>query len=85
MELSDDLCTDVNVSILDEPITSIQVEQHAKFMKSDKACGLDGVYSGIFKILPETWILIITSLFNNIFLLRSVLQSWARAKLFTVF
>ncbi len=75
MELSDDLCTDVNVSFLDEPIISIQVEQQAKFMKSDKVCGLYGVYSGIFKILPETWILIITSLFNNIFFLRSVLQS----------
>ena len=67
LELSDDLRTNMNVPILDEPIMPTQVEQQAKLMKSDKACGLDGVSAGIFKILPVLLILIITSLFNNSF------------------
>ncbi len=85
MELSGGLRTDVNVPILDEPITSTQVEQQAKLMKSDKARGLDGVSPGIFKVLPVSWILIITSLFNNIFSSGVYPQSWARAKLFIIF
>lgn len=42
LEIFDDLRTDVNVPILDEPITAMQVEQKAKLIKYVKACGLDG-------------------------------------------
>ncbi len=66
LELSDDLRADVNVPILDEPITAIQVEQ-VELMKSYKACGLDGVSPSVFKILPVSWIIIITTLLNGIF------------------
>ncbi len=85
LELSADLRTDVNVPILNDPVTLIKVEQEAKLMKSGKACGLDGVSPGIFEILPASWILVIASLFNNIFSARVYPQSWTRAKLFTIF
>ena len=84
MELSGDLRTDVNVPILDEPITPIQVKQQAKLTKSDKACGL-GLSPGIIKILPVSWIIMTTSIFDNIFSSEVYPQPCARAKLFTIF
>ena len=66
----------MNVPILNVPLTSIQVVQQAK-LKSEKACGLDGVFPGISKILPVSWILIIISLFSNISSSGVYLQTWA--------
>ena len=58
----------VTVPILDDPITEREVSREAKCMNSNKACGLDGITPGIFKLLPGPWLLLLATLFNNIFL-----------------
>ena len=54
-------------------------------MNSNKACGLDGVTLGIFKFLPATWLLLLATLFNNLFIPAQYPISWSKAKLFTIF
>lgn len=54
-------------------------------MKSDRACGPDGISPGVFKLLPGHWILTLVTLFNNVFLYAQYPLSWSRAKVFTVF
>ena len=54
-------------------------------MKNDKAAGSDGVPPGVIKLLPPTWIVFITFIFNNLFLNSIYPQSWSVAKLFTIF
>ena len=54
-------------------------------MNSNKACGLDGITPGIFKLLPSTWLLLLATLFNNLFIPAWYPMSWSKAKLFTIF
>ena len=71
--------------ILDDHITPLEVEQQVKVMKSDKACGSDGVPPGIFKLLPGQWNLLLTNLFNVVFSSAMYPRAWASAKLVIVF
>ena len=80
-----DFATNVTIPLLDEAITPLEVQQQVKLLKSDKACGPDGLSPGIIKILPEQWILLITSIFNVIFLSRDYPLAWLRARLCTIF
>ena len=64
----EELATDVCIPVLDETITPIEVEDAInQQMKPDKSCGPDGISPGVFRLLPATWILFITSLFNAVF------------------
>ena len=54
-------------------------------LQPDKACGPDGVSRGIFSLLPAHSIMIIATLFNQIFSDNEYPTSWARAKMFTVY
>ncbi len=86
MELSEyDLNSNVYVPVLDDPITTLEVEQQIKIMKADKAGGPDGLPQGIFKLLPAQWILFLTNLFNRIFYSAMHPRSWATTKLVTIF
>ncbi len=80
-----DISTDVQIPILDDPITPAEICDQIKKMKVDKACGPDGVSPGIFSLLPAHLILTIATLFNNVFLNALYPQSWTRAKIFTIF
>ena len=71
--------------ILDNPITAWEVSQQAKKLKPNKACGLDDVSPGIFKILPIAWLMTIASLLNIIFHSRIYPSKWAVARFFTIF
>ena len=75
----------VTIPILDDPITENEVLQEAKCMNSNKTCGLDGVTPGIFKLLPGPWLLLLATLFNNLFASASYPLSWSKAKFFTIF
>ena len=54
-------------------------------MESDRAGGLDGIPPGVLKLLPATWLLLITALLNKLFLNAIYPQSWVVAKMFTIF
>ena len=54
-------------------------------MNPNKACGLDGLTPGVFRLLPESWLLLLATLFNCVFNSRHYPTSWSRAKLFTIF
>ena len=77
--------TEVTIPVLDEPISTVEVETQIKKLKSNKACGPDGVPPGLFKILPIEWVMYISILFNSIFLPGTYPICWTTAKLFTIF
>ena len=86
--VSDDyehLRSDVYIPVLDDPITPQEVSDQIKRLKGNKACGPDGIPPGVLKLLPDAWIVYITTVFNCIFMAGSFPSSWATAKLFTVF
>ena len=75
----------ISIPILDNPITENEVLREAKCMNSNKACGLDGVTPGIFKLLPGQWLLLLATLFSNLFIASRYPVSWSKAKFFTIF
>ena len=56
----------VYIPMLDDPITEYEISRESKCMNSNKACGLDGISPGIFKLLPGSWLLLLTGLFQSI-------------------
>ena len=81
----DQISSDIYVPVLDDPITELEVKEQVSKLKSDKAAGTDGIPPGILKLLPPTWIVFITILLNKLFVSSIYPQSWAIAKLFTIF
>ena len=79
-----DVTTGLTIPVLDEPITPLEVELQIRKMKPNKACGPDGLASGI-SLLPAQWILNLTTLFNCVFFSGHYPTAWTRAKLFTIF
>ncbi len=77
--------SDVMIPLLDEPITSLEIEQQIKKLKSDKASGPDGLSPGILKWLPGQWLVLLAHIFNVIFVTRVYPKEWSRAKLCTIF
>ena len=77
--------TNVNIPILDDNITPLEVKQQIDTLKSDKVSEPDGVSPGILKILPAEWILLFTNIFNAVFHSQTYPPAWSKAKLFTVF
>ena len=81
----DHICSDIYVPVLDDPIIESEVKEQVKNLKIDKAAGTDGIPPGVIKLLPSTWIMFITVLLNTLFSSSMYPQSWAIAKLFTIF
>lgn len=81
---NDQVPNDVFIPVLDEAMTTMEIEQRIKQLKSGKACGPDGVSPGLYKLLPGSWILTLMTLFNAVFHSGVYPQSWAKAKLFTI-
>ena len=77
--------TAVSIPLLDNPITPQEVAVQASRIKSDKACGPDGIPPGVFKLLPADWILCIATLFNSIFNSGCYPDVWSKTKFFTIF
>ena len=72
------------VPLLDDPIQPIEVEDVIKKLKPDKAAGIDGISPGLFKHMPDEWLLILTYLFNCVFTGEYPL-AWAIARMFMIF
>ncbi len=75
---------DMYVPVLDDPICPSEVEAEIKRLKPNKAAGVDGIPPGILRLLPDDWLLLITYIYNCVFLYKYPMQ-WAMAKLFTIF
>ena len=76
--------TEMYVPILDDDFEPHEIEECIKALKPDKAAGVDGIPPGLFKALPDEWLLILTFLFNMVFSGVYPL-SWALAKLFMIY
>ena len=50
----------ITVPALDNDITVTEVEDAIKGLKSNKTSRPDGVSPGIFKLLPDAWVIILT-------------------------
>ena len=69
------------IPILDDPITPEEVQAQVRRLKPNKACGPDGVSPAVLKLLPPAWILLITTVFNNIFTTHIYPTAWTTATL----
>ena len=56
-----------NIPVLDDNFTPFEVTEQINKLKSNKSCGPDGIPPGIYKLLNNEWILLLTTLFNIIF------------------
>ena len=72
------------IPVLDSDISPCEVDECIKKLKPNKAAGTDGVAPGLLKLLSDDWILIITFLFNLVFLNHYPLQ-WTVAKVFNIY
>ena len=59
--------TNIYIPVLDDPILPDEVIEQFNHLKSNKACGIDGIPPGILKLLNDEWILLITYMYNVIF------------------
>ncbi len=80
-----ELRSQVTIPVLDEPINGDEVMTQIKRLKPNKTSGPDGVPPALFKVMPASWIVLITSLFNNIFMTGLYPSGWITAKLFTIY
>ena len=72
------------IPILDDPIDVSEVFRCAKKLRPNKAAGSDGIPPGVLKVLPDQWIILLTNIFNLIFL-GHYPMNWTMLKVFTIF
>ena len=72
------------VPILDSPISPREVIDSLDLLKSNKSAGVDGIPPGLLKLLPDSWVMLLTFLFNCIFF-NAYPLGWSKAKVFNVF
>ena len=76
--------TDVYMPIMDDPISTSEVDDALRRLQASKAAGPDSLPPGILKHLPDDWIVLITLLFNLVFLGQYPTE-WCFARLFTIY
>ena len=72
------------VPVLDDAITPFEVDVCIKKLKPNKSAGVDGIVPGILKTLPDDWILLITYVFNMVFI-SNYPMDWTLLKVFTIY
>ena len=72
------------VPLLDDPIAPREVDDCLRQLKANKAAGIDGTAPGLLKLLPDSWILILTYLFNCVFF-GDYPSSWTITKVFNIY
>ena len=80
-----DVDTNITIPVLDSVITDDDVKRQINKLKPYKACGPDGISPGLISLLPAEWIVILSTLFNNVFFSASYPESWTKATMFTLF
>ena len=82
----DDLATEVSIPILDEPLKPEELLHVVeKQLKPDKSCDVTGLSPGVLKMLPITWLGLLLTIFNMLFLTGSYPVSWTISKLIMLF
>ena len=83
--VQEDIISDTYIPILDDPIQPEEVKYVIdKQLKSAKSAGPDGIAPGIFKLLPQVWIVFLCQLFNMVFY-GSYPSCWSYSRLVTIF
>ena len=72
------------VPVLDDEITPNELEAQIKKLHADKAPGCDGIWSGLLKHLCDDWIILLTFLFNTVFL-GGYPNAWNLIKVFNIY
>ena len=72
------------IPILDDPIDVSEVFRCTKKLRPNKAAGSDGIPPGVLKVLPDHWIILLTTIFNLIFF-GHYPMNWTMLKGFTIF
>ena len=72
------------IPILDDPISPNEVYECINNLDSSKAAGIDGVAPGVLKLISAQWIILLTLLFNCVFVGTYPVQ-WAIAKVFNIY
>ena len=75
-------CSNINIPILDDEIDPNEVQDALRSSNSNKA--FIGIDPGFLKILPMNWILLITVIFNRIFV-GTYPQAWCFSKFIVLF
>ena len=80
-----DMHTNMTIPMLDLVITDENVKWQIDKLKPYKACGPDGILSGLLALLPAEWIVILSTFFYNVFFSASYPEWWTKATMFTLF
>jgi hypothetical protein len=72
------------IPILDDVIDPSEVIQATKLLKANKAAGTDGLSPGLLKLLNDEWILLMTHIFNCVFM-GEYPPMWTISKMFNIF
>ena len=84
--VSDDLTTEVSIPILDDPFQPEELLHVVeKQLKPDKSCDVTGLSPGVLKMLPITWLGLLLTIFNMLFIAGSYPVSWTISKLIMLF
>ena len=75
----------VSSSMYFRPISTVEVFNTIKQLKSNKNCGIDGIETEFVKIATEIIALILTNLYNHCFALRVFPSCLKTAKVIPVF
>jgi len=71
--------------LTDDPIEPREVDDAVRSLKMNKSGGPSGVPPGLLKLLPTSWIIFISTLFNAILQGSPYPHSWSTSKLVTLF
>ena len=84
--VSDDLRTEVSIPLLDDPFKPEELLHVVeKQIKPDKSCDISGLSPGVLKMLPVSWLGLLFTFFNMLFIAGLYPVSWTISKLIMLF
>ncbi len=72
------------IPVLDDPILPIEVDHATNVMKQNRFAGGEGVPPGVLKLLTTKWTLLITFMFDSVFVVTYPMQ-WTFSKVFNIY
>ncbi|UYV68891.1 hypothetical protein LAZ67_6001499 [Cordylochernes scorpioides] len=74
-----------NDPILDTEITNADIYKEIAGLKSNKACGPDGIPNEVLKILPDSYILLLKQLYNSVMTTGKYPAIWTNSTIHPIF
>ncbi|UYV77522.1 hypothetical protein LAZ67_15001353 [Cordylochernes scorpioides] len=74
-----------NDPILDTEITNADIYKEIAGLKSNKACGPDGIPNKVLKILPDSYILLLKQLYNSVMTTGKYPAIWTNSTIHPIF